>query len=277
MKGENVLLLGDMHVSIGNDIWGVKDNHNDVSTGGNIIRKFLQAGKHILVNNTDICKGGPFTRVDPANKDRKSVLTLVIVSKALFPLIESLEIDKDNRWAPVKATKTRRITSDHFPVILTMKNIPRNNNYSRRKEAKTVWNTSKPEGWTKYSNLTSDCSSLDEIAIDDPEDVTETMKKILKVQEKIKYQAFEKIKVSNSGSTNPEPKKLYQSKAKNYSNQEETKSREDELNNIEEKISEKLCEAQRKIVERELDEMNEAKKKGKCGAIFKLKAKVLGE
>ena len=88
-----------------------------------------------------------------------------------------------------------------------MKNIPRNNNYSRRKEAKTVWNTSKPEGWTKYANLTSDCSSLDEIAIDDPEDVTETMKRILKAQEKIKYQAFEKIKVSNSGPTNPELKK----------------------------------------------------------------------
>jgi hypothetical protein len=145
------------------------------------------------------------------------VLTLVIVSKALFQLIESLEIDKDNRWAPVKATKTRMITSDHFPVILTMKNIPRNNNYSKRKEAKTVWNTNKPEGWTKYSNLTSDCSSLEEIAIDDPEDVTETMKKILKVQEKIKYQAFEKIKVSNSGPTNPElDGKYYEAQTTRY-------------------------------------------------------------
>ena len=36
MKGENVLLLGDMNVSIGNDTWGVKDDHSDVSTGGNI-------------------------------------------------------------------------------------------------------------------------------------------------------------------------------------------------------------------------------------------------
>ena len=71
--------------------------------------------------------------------------------------------------------------------------------------------------------------------------------------------------------------KLYESKNKMYSNQEKSKSREDELNDIEEKISEKLCEAQRKIVERELDEMNEAKKKGRCGAIFKLKAKVIGE
>ena len=36
MNGENVRLLGDMNVSIGNDTWGVKDDHSDVSTGGNI-------------------------------------------------------------------------------------------------------------------------------------------------------------------------------------------------------------------------------------------------
>ena len=78
---------------------------------------FLKAGKHILVNNTSVCKGGPFTRVDPANKSRKSVLTLVIVSKALFPVIESLEIDEENKWAPVKATKLEespRTTSQLF-------------------------------------------------------------------------------------------------------------------------------------------------------------------
>ena len=276
MKGENVLLLGDMNVSIGNDIWGVKDNHNDVSTGGNIIRKFLQAGKHILVNNTSVCNGGPFTMVDPANKSRKSVLTQVIVSKALFPLIESMKIDKENKWAPVKATKTRKITSDHFPVILTMKDIPRNTKYSNRKETKTVWNTSKPEGWTKYTSLSTDCSSMDEIANIDPEDVTESMKKILKAQEKIKYQAFEKIKVSNSGPSNPELKKLYQSQNMIYC-QVKTKAREDELSAIEEKINEKLCEAQRKVVERELEELHEAQKKGNCGAVFILKAKVFGE
>ena len=115
-----------------------------------------------------------------------------------------------------------------------MINITRNNKYSNRKEAKTVRNTNKPEGWTKYSSLTTDCSSLDEIANVDPEDVTETMKKIFKAQEKIKYQAFEKIKVSNSGRSNPELKKLYQSQNKIYSNQEKTKAREEELSAIEE-------------------------------------------
>ena len=95
-KGENVLLLGDMNVSIGNDELGVKGNDGPISHGGHIIRKFLQDGKFVLINNTELTIGGPYTRCDPADASKKSVLTLVIASKALRPFIDSLEIDKDN-------------------------------------------------------------------------------------------------------------------------------------------------------------------------------------
>ena len=214
MKGENVLLIGDMNVAIGNDELGVKDNDSFVSHGGKMIRNFLKDGKHVLVNNSDIAKGGPYTRCDPADKNRKSCLTLIIASKRLIPFIESLEIDKENMFAPYKATKARIITSDHFPVIVVFKNIPKNNGKLTKKEVQTVWNTCKPEGWATYKLLTSDNAPMKDIANDEDEDVTETLQKIKKAQEKVKYQAFEKIKISNKILVNPELKNLYEKKKK---------------------------------------------------------------
>ena len=65
-----------------------------------------------LVNNTNVTKGGPFTRCDLADTSKKSLLTLIIVSKGLFPYIETLKIDNDNKCAPMQVTKARKIMSD---------------------------------------------------------------------------------------------------------------------------------------------------------------------
>ena len=265
-----------MNIAIGSDALGVKDNKNDISHGGHIIRTFLKDGNYVLVNNTSVARGGPFTRCDPADRNNKSCLSLVIASKSLMPFIASLEIDNENKHAPCKATKKRLITSDHFPIILTFKNIPRNSR-KKAKQVCTVWNTSKPEGWATYKLLTSDDGSMENIANDDDEDVTKTVEKIKKAQEKIKYQAFEKIKVSNKSKCNPELKKLYDAKNIIHNNQDKTTARDDEIDYLEIMIKEKLLEAQRITVEKELDEMRDSKKKGRCGAVFKLKSKVTGE
>ena len=216
-KMSNILLMGDMNVAIGNDELGVKGNDSSISHGGHVIRNFLRDGKYVLVNNTNVAKGGPYTRCDPADKSRKSCLSLVIASKSLMPFIECLEVDKDNKLAPSKATKTRLITSDHFPVIVTLKNIPKNKGKSMKNENRSVWNTKKPDGWATYKLLTSDNTPLDAIANDDTEDVTETLQKIKKAQEKIKYQAFERVKISNKSTKNTELKKLYETKNNLYS------------------------------------------------------------
>ena len=110
-KNERVLLIGDMNVAIGSDELGVEGNNSEVSHGGHVIRNFLKDGKFILINNSTVAKGGPFTRRDPADRNKKSCLSLVIASKSLIPFIESLEIDSLNIHAPCKATKKRVITS----------------------------------------------------------------------------------------------------------------------------------------------------------------------
>ena len=56
-----------------------------------------------------------------------------------------------------------------------------------------------------------------------------------------------------------------------------SKTRDESLEAIDAKVGEKLLEAQRKLVEAELEELKDGKKKGKCAVVFKMKAKVTGE
>ena len=66
---------------------------------------------------------------------------------------------------------------------------------------------------------------MDAIATDVKEDATETMAKLLKAQEKVKYQAFEKIRVSKNGPKDQELNKLYTAKNNLYINQEKKQSK----------------------------------------------------
>ena len=63
---------------MGNDDLGVEGNHPEISFGGKLVRNLLASGQYILVNNTRVAVGGPFTRVDPSNENNKSCLGLVI-------------------------------------------------------------------------------------------------------------------------------------------------------------------------------------------------------
>ena len=65
----------------------------------------LDTGRYLLVNATEKCIGGPYTRVDPSdpsNDDKKSVLELCVISKELFKYVETLVIDKDRKFTPIQ-------------------------------------------------------------------------------------------------------------------------------------------------------------------------------
>ena len=73
------------------------------------------------------CKvvGGPFTRFDPGNPDRKSCLDLAIVSKELSKYVYKLTIDKHLAFTPGRPiSKKKIIYSDHRSSILEFRNIP---------------------------------------------------------------------------------------------------------------------------------------------------------
>ena len=91
-----MILIGDLKKLVGNGEFGVIGNNEKVSFGGKLIHNLLKGGKHVLVNNTKKCFGGPFTRVDPADPSRQSCLGLVIVNIGLYEYVDTLTVDKEH-------------------------------------------------------------------------------------------------------------------------------------------------------------------------------------
>ena len=103
MRGEMLILIGDLNKHTGNDELGINNNHSKISFGGELLRGFLSSGRYICLNNSRKASGGPFTRYDPSKpiiREHMSCLDYVIISKALEPFIESLEIDSTMKYSP---------------------------------------------------------------------------------------------------------------------------------------------------------------------------------
>ena len=115
-KGELIVLIGDLNRHVGDIIEG---NENDkVSFGGQQIKDLIDTGKYTLVNASKKVIGGPFTRYDPSdpdNDDKKSVLSLCIVSNELFAYVDTLTIDKEKQFTPFRTiSKNNVIYTDHY-------------------------------------------------------------------------------------------------------------------------------------------------------------------
>ena len=95
IKGEFCLIAGDLNKKVGNDHLGVKGNHPEISYGGELIRELVASGQYLIVNNTDVAIGGPFTRLDPADETKKSCLDLCIVSHNLIPYVREMVVDRE--------------------------------------------------------------------------------------------------------------------------------------------------------------------------------------
>ena len=124
-RHEACILIGDMNKHIGNDEYGVKDNHEKISSGGELIRTLLETKEFVCLNNHPRTVGGPFTRFDPPHPDdreKMSCLDLVIVSRNLLSYFKSLEIDCKKRFSPVRPlSKKDCVYSDHFRCLLHLK------------------------------------------------------------------------------------------------------------------------------------------------------------
>ena len=83
---------------------------------------------------------------------------------------------------------------DHFPFLLSFKNLPLKTNVKNCGPKYTLWNTNKEGGWEKYKNFTEENIKLDEVAVDCSEDPNHMMTKINKELNRIKYLSFGKVK-----------------------------------------------------------------------------------
>ena len=228
MRKEFVCLAGDLNKLVGVGQWGVPGNHPDISLGGCLLRDLLATGDWTMVNGLgqDIVTGGPFTRKDPAT-GKLSCLDIFVVSRELLPFVKSLVIDSERKFTVTRAVKAgsryKAVPSDHFTCILTLTDLPRVQ--ERRGDKQVVWNLRKEGGWEKYQILSDKYSELLEKVIDSKEtDIEEKMVKFDKIHDKIKYQAFGKVTISQKRSegtiNNAEPVAMEENAKKLYLDQE---------------------------------------------------------
>ena len=107
-----MIIIGDLNKSVGNDELGITGGHDKITRGGEYVRALLETCKYVLLNNKEVCEGGPYTRFDPAHPDddeKKSSLDLVIISRALLPHATKLLVDSKGQYGAVRASKTRSI------------------------------------------------------------------------------------------------------------------------------------------------------------------------
>ena len=119
-----------------------------------------------------------------------------------LPYVESVLIDSKKEFSPVRPiSKIKSVTSDHFPVIVTFRNLPPKKGGNKPKvDNFTIWNTNKAGGWTEYENLTKKDDLFLNILQDNETSTilqnvspTEAMDKLDKVMTKVKHTAFGKV------------------------------------------------------------------------------------
>ena len=113
-KGELLVLIGDMNSHVGNL---VKGNEKDkISQGGHQVKDLIESD-YSLINASEKVVGGPFTRYDPADpktEEKKSVLSLCIVSDALFSYVDSLVVDSKMEFTPYRVIAANKVVyTDH--------------------------------------------------------------------------------------------------------------------------------------------------------------------
>ena len=235
---------------------GVIGNHSKISCGGKLVRELLATEDYCLVNNMTNAKGGPFTRVDPADPNIKSCLDLLICSIGLRPFIESLIIDSNRehtmKRAVFKNGKFCITYSDHFTLILKMKNLPRNHT---RKEKQIRWNLKKQGGWELYKELAEEKSDkMIEVIDDTSKSIEEVVKKFERMHNDIKFEAFGKVTLKDKNN-------VQEKQQKNKTSEEE------EARNLLKKQTEKA--------EEELIKLKDSKK-GRTASIFKIVQAIQG-
>ena len=166
---------------------------------------------------------------------------------------------------------------DHYGILLVMKNIPLANRRNPNGEKFKMWNLNKEGGWKKFKELTEVNEKFKNIADENTMNPTQLMEEINKEVTKVKFRAFGKVTVRNDLKTNKELKTLQKEKF-DLLKKKNSEERDDEIDALEDKITNEVLSTQRKKLEKELSELRDMKyKKGKSAVIFNLKDKIVGK
>ena len=195
-REEGLVCIGDFNRAVGNDTLGVAENHPQVSFGGELIRELLEDDRYILLNNSKVTEGGPWTWESRLDQSIKSCLDLCIMSANLVPYTTKMLVDSRLKFYPKKVMmnrgRTKIIRSDHYPIIIQMEGMQRVN-MKMPKESR--WNLNKPGGWEKYKVTLEEASEkIDTIIDDETLSIEDVMRKVDSKMNNAKFYAFGKTK-----------------------------------------------------------------------------------
>ena len=276
-KLESLVLLGDLNRHLSNVL--IKENHVKSSLGGRLLMEFVTKGDYTLVNAMSCVEGGPFTRYDkndPTNKDKKSLLDLMVISNDLVPYVNKLKIDNNLEWTPSRSYKGKLKYPDHYALLLILKGIPMKT-IKPLNGLKTVrWNTRKKGGWDKYKHKTENNIKLlksSELKNEEPEII---LKGIEKELTKVKFASFGKVKVHTKTKDQKKMDNLQTEKLKIIGDNPVNKTFL--IESIDKKMSATLKSIEQNKFDKDMNELQRIKyTKGKAAAVFSLKDKVLGK
>ena len=84
--------------------------------------------------------------------------------------------------------------SDHYAMMLTLQDLPAAGQTGQQ-EKEVRWNIAKKGGWQRYHDLTKNKSEAIAKIVAKEEDIEDAIKKIERIESKIKFQAFGKCSI----------------------------------------------------------------------------------
>ncbi|XP_068240117.1 kinesin-like protein KIF15 [Palaemon carinicauda] len=163
-REEKVVVMGDFNCKVGSII---KDNSNEVSKSGKMLRDLAEESNMIFANSNTKCRG-TWTKIE---KEKKSVIDYALVREEDEEGISSMVIDKEKVITPYRISK-EMVYSDHCAILLEMNWLILNKN-ERKVRYKIVWN---------HLKVHKDKKELIKIA---KEKGKNEVKRIIKVQESL--------------------------------------------------------------------------------------------
>ena len=117
-----------------------------------------------------------------------------------MPFVKTVLIDKDRLFTPRRIIwRNKQFTSvftDHLPVEVVLGEMPRRNKIQVNS---TAWNLGKPGGWQVYKDMTDIAAGdIADIVENSETGIDKVVKKIEKIENRIKFTAFGKTRVNRN-------------------------------------------------------------------------------
>ena len=205
-----VLIAEDANAKLGHE-W-IRDDPHSMSENGKLLAEMIQRQGLFVVNTSEKCKGGPITRcrtISDKIKQEASCIDFIIISKDLAKDLENALIDSSQLYSLTKYTTTKGCPSvkrsDHFTFVANF-SVSWTETKSERVE---FFKLRDEEGLAKFNRLSSVCTPLKK-CVEENVPLEDACSKWYKNIEKLMFQCFKKIRITDKPPKNSIDFPIYQ-------------------------------------------------------------------